>query len=218
MTADHPGPTPSIGERLVAGEGALWGRITTHPFVVAAADGTLDRATFDRWLVEDHFFVLGFRRFLARLVALAPEEPARDVLAGALGPLGDELALFRSEASARGLDLDAEPCPTNLGYTSFLTSSLDDGWPVALTVLYGAERAYFDAWSAVRASADEASPYWRFVDNWSSSAFGEWVGAIDALLGDGAGDRPAAAVRRAFGRVVRFELRFWDAVHAGERW
>ena len=24
--------------------------------------------------------------------------------------------------------------------------------------------------------------------------------------------------RRTFGRVVRFELRFWDAVHQGERW
>ena len=29
---------------------------------------------------------------------------------------------------------------------------------------------------------------------------------------------PDAACHRAFTRVVRFELRFWDAVHAGEAW
>jgi thiaminase len=27
-----------------------------------------------------------------------------------------------------------------------------------------------------------------------------------------------AGASNAFTRVVRFELRFWDAVHAGERW
>ena len=141
-----------------------------HPFIEAAADGTLDPAAFDRWLVEDHHFVVGFRRFLARLVALAPDEAARDLLAGAQVPLQAELDLFRAEAEKRGLDLAGEPSPTTLGYTSFLLASAEDGWPVALAVLYGAERAYFEAWSLVRARAETSSPYWSFIDNWSSPA------------------------------------------------
>lgn len=186
-----------------------------HPFVHAAADGTLAPEAFDRWLVEDHHFVVGFRRFLARLVELAPDEDVRDLLAAAQVPLQAELDLFRAEAGKRGLDLGAEPSPTTLGYTSFLLAAPADGWPVALTVLYGAEKAYFDAWSVVRATAERSSPYWSFIDNWSSPAFGAWVDDLAALV-----DRlaPDPAVDRALERVVRFELRFWDAVHRGEAW
>lgn len=186
-----------------------------HPFVHAAADGTLAPEAFDRWLVEDHHFVVGFRRFLARLVELAPDEDARDLLAAAQVPLQAELDLFRAEAGKRGLDLGAEPSPTTLGYTSFLLAAPADGWPVALAVLYGAEKAYFDAWSVVRATAERSSPYWSFIDNWSSPAFGAWVDDLAALV-----DRlaPDPAVDRALERVVRFELRFWDAVHRGEAW
>lgn len=193
----------------------LWERIGTHPFIAATAEGSLGEDAFGRWLVEDHAFVVGFRRFLARLVELAPDEPTRDLLAAGLVPLRHELDLFRAEAEARALDLAAEPSPTTLGYTSYLLAAPADGWPVALTVLYGAEKAYFDAWSEVRSGARAMSPHWPFVDNWSSPEFGVWVADLGALV-----DRldPTPVVALAFDRVVRFELRFWDAVHRGETW
>jgi thiaminase/transcriptional activator TenA len=191
-----------------------WSEMACHPFIVAAADGSLPQDAFDRWLVEDHHFVVGFRRFLARLVELAPDERARDVLAGGLAALQSELELFRFEASDRGLDLAGEPGPTTLGYTSYLLASTADGWPTAVTVLYGAEKAYFDAWSTVRDATDIASsPYRRFVENWSSPAFGAWVDDVAALV-----DELPSADHTTFERVVRFEIRFWDAVLAGERW
>ena len=193
-------------------EGELWDRIRTHPFVRAAADGTLAEATFERWLVEDHHFVVGFRRFLGRLLDMAPHEQARDVLAEAFGPLQDELDLFRGEAARRGLNLTAEPAPTTLGYTSFMLATASDGWPAAVTALYGIEKAYFDAWSEVRRTAEQSSPYWSFIDNWSSPAFGAWVDAVGELVAE------VGRCERTFDLVVRFELRMWDAVHRGERW
>ncbi|HWB71224.1 MAG TPA: hypothetical protein VG452_03335, partial [Egibacteraceae bacterium] len=126
---------------LVAANEPLWARITGHPFVLAAGDGTLPPAAFDRWLVADHYFVVGFRRFLARLLETAPDEDARDLLAGGLAALTPELQLFRRAAAERALDLDAEPGPTTLGYTAFVQAAPADGFPVGLTVLYGAERA-----------------------------------------------------------------------------
>lgn len=195
----------------------LWQRITTHPFVRAAGDGTLPSEAFDRWIVEDHFFVVGFRRFLGRLVELAPDEPARDLIAGSLAPLQAELELFRSAAAERGLDLDVEPCPTNLGYTSYVLAAPADGWAVAMTVLYGAEQAYHDAWRAVRDQAAAESPYWSFIDNWSSEPFAAWVDELAGLL-DRTVPAPTREVERTFERVVRFELAFWDAVHHGEQW
>jgi len=204
----------STSSELLAAERDLWTTMARHPFLLAAADGSLASETFDRWLVEDHHFVVGFRRFLARLVELAPTEDGRDLLVAGLGALQAELNLFRAEASTRGLDLDTEPSLTTLGYTSYLLASPADGWDAAVTVLFGAEKAYFDAWSTVRAGADPSSPYWRFVDNWSSPAFGEWVDGIGGLV-----DALARPDHRSFRRVVRFELAFWDAVHSGaERW
>lgn len=208
----------SASERLVSANTDLWQRIVTHPFVAACGDGTLPEEAFDRWLVEDHFFVVGFRRFLAQLLAIAPDEDARDLLAGGLTGLTPELDLFRRHARMRGLDLDAEPCPTTLGYTAYVGAAPSDGFITGLTVLYGAEKAYLDAWTAVRGRAAPDSPYQLFIENWSSPAFGRYVSAIAGLLDRVAVDDPGVAARRAFRRVVRFELRFWDAVHVGERW
>jgi thiaminase/transcriptional activator TenA len=202
----------SCADQLVAGERDLWARLAAHPFVLAVGDGTLPAEAFDRWLVADHTFVVGYRRFLAQLVALAPDEPARDLLAGGLGPLQGELDLFRSQAAARGLDLGAEPGPVVLAYTSWLQASVLDGFPVALVVLYGAERAYFDAWRAVRDRADRHGPYWPFVDRWSAEAFGAWVAELGGLLDRLAPGGPTAQQRAAFGRVVRLEWQFWDEV------
>jgi thiaminase/transcriptional activator TenA len=208
----------TVAAELLAGSRAPWSQLAAHPFIAQAGDGSLRRATFDRWLVADHYFVVGFRRFLTGLVTLAPDEQAADVLAAGLTALHEELALFRREAAARGLDLDIEPGPIAVGYTAFLRASLQDGYPVALAVLYGAEKAYFDAWSAVRAAANQDSEYWGFVDNWSSPAFAGWVAEIAGLLDAIVPAGPTAAMRASFDRVVRFELRFWSAVHTGDTW
>lgn len=213
-----PWTSGAAARTLLAHAGPLWPQLAGHPFVVAAGDGTLDPAAFDRWIVADHFFVVGFRRFLAGLVTIAPDQRSADVLAAGLGPLQTELDLFRREAYGRQLDLTAEPGPTTLGYTSFLRASLQDGYEIALTVLYGAEKAYYDAWSAVRATASRDSPYWPFVDNWSSDAFAGWVAAVARLLDPAAPAGPSPVMVAAFARVVRYELRFWTAVHTAEAW
>jgi len=208
----------STAEDLLHEHRQLWSVITNHPFVVTAGEGTLPAATFARWLVEDHVYVVEFRRFLATLAAAAPDEEARELLLGAQLPLQAELDLFRAEAASRGLDLDVEPAPTTLGYASWLHAAALDGFAVGCTVLYAAEKAYYDAWAAVRERAEGASPYWSFIDNWSAPAFGAWVEEVAGVLDRVSPYGPTPAQRRAFGRCARFELRFWDAVHAGEGW
>ncbi len=203
---------------LLAAYEPRWGELCRHPFVTATADGSLPEPVFDRWLVEDHAYVVEFRRFLAALVVTAPDEPSRDVLAGGLGPLQSELDLFRGHAARRGLSLTGEPAPTTLGYSSFLHASVLDGFPVGLTVLFGAEKAYFDAWETVGRRAAATSPYRSFIDAWSSSGFGRWVDDLGRLLDAVSPGGPSEAQRRAFDRVLRFERRFWDAVYAGETW
>ncbi|GAB2933325.1 thiaminase II [Rhodococcus aerolatus] len=198
---------------LVAAGAEVHARSLTHPFVRGVADGTLPEADFERWLVADHLFVVEFRRFLAAVLALAPDEDHRDVLAGGLAALTPELALFRRELAARGLpavtDDAADPSPVCLAYTSYLRAAPLDGYPVALAVLHAVEHAYLDVWRSVRAEAAAAgSPYLAFVANWSSDGFAGYVAELARLLGDGA---PTAGQLRAQARVAALELAFWDA-------
>jgi thiaminase len=201
----------TLSRKLLDANADLWPSLTAHPFVVQAADGTLPAATFDRWIVADHAFVVAFRRFVAGLLAIAPTESARDLLGGSVTVLEPELQLFRDAARERGLDLDTEPPLIELGYSSYLLASLSDGWPTALAVLYGAEKAYVDAWTAVRVRAAADSPYWSFIDNWSSPAFNAWVDDVAALVDALPADQHDAAAR-AFRTVVRFEKAFWDSI------
>lgn len=200
----------TTSEALLAGEAGAWERILVHPFVTETSSGSLPQATFGRWLTEDYFFVRAFRSFLEALSAIAPDEEARDILAGGLAALEPELALFEREAAARGLDLEVEPSLLNLGYSSYLLASVGEGWPVGITVLYAVEKAYYDAWASVRDTTSPGTPYAAFIANWSSPGFAAYVDRL-AWLVDREGLTPP--MHRAFDRVARFELAFWDLVH-----
>jgi thiaminase len=201
---------PEITRTLLTGQAAAWKRILNHPFVQRTSDGSLPRATFDRWLTEDYFFVLSFRAFIEALVTVAPDDQAREVLAGGLAALAPELELFESEAAERGLDLTAEPSLINLGYSSYLLASVAEGWPVGITVLYAVEKAYYDAWASVRDSTGPDTPYAGFIANWSSPEFSAYVDQLGALVNR---EQLTDAISRGFDRVARFELAFWDLVH-----
>lgn len=201
---------PETTRVLLTEQASAWRRILDHPFVARTSDGSLPKATFDRWLTEDYYFVLSFRAFLEALAEVAPDGEARKILAGGSAALVPELALFESAAAERGLDLGVEPSLLNLGYSSYLLSSVREGWPVGITVLYAVEKAYYDAWASVRDTTGPDTQYAGFIANWSSPEFSAYVDQLGALV-----DREelTARMRLAFDRVVRFELAFWDLVH-----
>ncbi|HEY0357685.1 MAG TPA: hypothetical protein VGD11_03835 [Mycobacteriales bacterium] len=205
-------------ESLVAAHDELWPEIAGHPFVLATGAGALPADGFGRWLVAGHWLLAGTRRFLGGLVLAAPDELGRDVLAAAFEPVQVALDLFRHEAAIRALDLDDEPGPVTLGYTGYLLATLHDGFDVGLTALYATEKARLDAWTAVRRRSDATSPYRHFIDAWSSPAHAAWVAALEDLLGRVAVNGPTGAMYSAFGRVTRFEIDLWDAIHSGEGW
>ncbi|MFC0627119.1 transcriptional regulator [Kribbella deserti] len=209
-TWDNARVPETTSNALLTAQAGLWRQILAHPFVTKTSAGTLPAATFDRWLIEDHYFVRTFRVFLDELTQVAPSDEARAVLAGGLAALEPELALFEREAATRGLNLDVEPSPINLGYSSYLLASVRDGWPVGITVLYGVEKAYYDAWASVRDTTGAETPYAGFIANWSSPDFAAYVADLAGLVDQ---VEPTPAMHQAFGRVARFELAFWDLVH-----
>lgn len=195
-------------DELLQRHGHAWAAATRHPFLAAVRDGTISRAAFDTWLVQDFRFVADLLRFQARLLARSPR-PAQAVLAGGAVALVDELAWFEAQADTRGLDLAVAPLPATVAYAELLHRLDGTDVPTALMALWTIERSYLDAWSAARPGA----PAFReFVAHWTVPDFARYVAGLEGAADASGEGAPSEAV---FLEVVAAETAFWDMAMAG---
>lgn len=205
----------SAPEELLAASAEHWPRLFSHPFVLGASGGTLDPATFRRWMVDDHYFNVEYQRFVAALAAIAPTADATESIAAAIP--GSHLGLdqIRKLAARTFVDVTAEPSLAVIGFAGYLQAQVARGYEPALTALYASEKVYFDVWSSVRAIADRTTPYWHLVEHWSAESYRNWLSSLARLVED-ALDAANPDLERVFDRVVRFELALWDAICLGD--
>ncbi len=200
----------------------LWDRMLSHRFLKDTRDGRIDSDTFATWMRQDYLFVEAALPFLATLIAKAPERH-RAPLIRTLDALRKELALFEERADAVGVRLrDAPPSFTCHGYVQFLLATgYRASYPEGYTVLYVAEKAYFDSWKVVREGIDPESPWFPFVQNWSAPEFEEWVGhlgtELDALAAS-AGEAERERMSELFRLTTLYEIAFWEMAATGATW
>lgn len=213
---------PPFSTQLLAEAQPIWAAMVQHSFVQAVAAGTLDPAKFDFWVQQDHYFVVQTRRLWAYAAARAPEQEIAQTLLQAAASLEPELQLFRDYAQARGLSLDVIPAPVCQGYSSFAMRVAAFGDFLELfSVIYGAEKAYFDTWSAVKQQTSPESAYARWISNWTSPAFADFVAWLGKTLDRLAAGQPEPALARArnvFLTTARFEYLFWEMAYRQESW
>jgi len=200
----------------------LWDRMLDHRFLLETRDGTIAHDTFANWMRQDYLFVEAAIPFIAALIPKGPVEH-RAALGQALPVLEKELELFRERAATVGVNLtDVRPSFTNHAYVQFLlASAYTKSYAEAYTVLYVAEKAYYDSWLVVRAGIDRESVWYPFVENWTSEAFAGWVGYLQReldLLAAGAGPAEREKMAELFELTARYELAFWEMAASGEGW
>lgn len=105
--------------------GDHWPAYTRHAFVRGLRDGTLPRAAFLDYLVQDYLFLLHFSRAWALAVTKAETVEEMRLAAGTVSALvNDEIALHVrtcAEAGLREADLSrAEEKPQNIAYTRYV--------------------------------------------------------------------------------------------------
>ncbi len=200
----------------------IWERMLDHRFLKETRDGTVAHETFANWMRQDYLFVEAAIPFIAALIPKAPKDH-RAALGAALPTLEKELELFRERAESAGVDLrNVEPSFTNHAYVQFLlASAYARSYAEAFTVLYVAEKAYYDSWMVVKAGIDKGSIWYPFVENWTSDAFKGWVdyleGELDRLAQDvGAAER--LNMSQLFELTTKYELAFWEMAASGESW
>ncbi len=212
----------SFCEAELARLGGIWSRMLDHRFLRETRNGTIARDTFANWMRQDYLFVEAAIPFIAALIPKAPAEH-RAALGQAIPALEKELELFRERAAVAEVDLTAvRPSFTNHAYVQFLlASAYSKSYAEAYTVLYVAEKAYYDSWMVVRSGLDPGSIWYPFVDNWTSDAFAGWVHYLEEqlnALAKQAGEAERGRMAELFELTALYELAFWEMAATGEEW
>ena len=200
----------------------VWQRILAHDFLIATRDGSISNDTFATWMRQDYLFVEAAVPFLAAMIPRAPERHV-EPLTQSIAALYKELGLFRERAEAVGVDLtDVEPAFVNHAYIQFLLAAgYRESYAGAYTVLYAAEKAYYDSWSVVKAGIDPASPWYPFVENWAGDAFAGYVKYLETeldQLAQEAGAPERSRMAQLFEVTAKYELAFWEMALTGATW
>ncbi len=206
---------------LFASSQALWNKMLNHKFLRQTAEGSVPFDVFANWLRQDYLFVRGAIPFIAILVSRAPDR-VRPGLLAAIPALQSELALFERMAQEKGVRLDGDMTPTCHAYIQYMISTAHAAsFEEAFTLLYCAEKAYFDCWSLVRRTIEGTSPWEDFVERWSNESFAGWIKwleeEIDNLLQQ-ASQTLRERMAETFLTTTRYEYLFWDMALHGESW
>ena len=174
--------------------------IDALPFNTELAAGTLSRARFQGYIVQDALYLAQYSRIL-RSPACAGRtgETLRTFGACALEAVAVEQALHERYLTEFGVDpqqlVDAEPSPDCLGYTSFLlATAYHEPWEVLVAALLPCFWIYWDVGTAMARHAAADNPYRAWIDTYADEAFGEAVRTVIGIT-DEAADATTEAIR-----------------------
>lgn len=217
----------SFAQDLAQATAPLRRQIHDMPFNRELAEGSLDRETFQGYIIQDAHYLEGFARALALAAAKAPDAPTVAQLAGsAAGAIAVERELHAHYMGLFGVSAEdfarIEPSAACDHYVSFLLRSAAIGdLPEAVAALLPCFWIYRDIGREIAQVSGAENPYAAWIATYSGEAFDQSVTRMMELtdrLGAIA-DAPARArMHRAFARSCWHEWRFWDSAYRGESW
>jgi len=216
-----------LSERLWASIASIFRAILDHPFIEGLSDGSLDRAAFRFYVVQDALYLTQYARALSLCAARAPHETAIQMFAEhAAGAIVVERQLHESFFSDFGLTEDqvrrTEMAPTNLAYTSYLLAAGHGGsFPEALGAVLP---CYWIYWEVGKVLLERGSPdplYRRWIETYGGDEFAAVVRAVLRLtdeIGESLSAVEETKVVEHFRTTARFEWMFWDMGYRSEAW
>jgi thiaminase/transcriptional activator TenA len=197
------------------------------PFNAGLAAGTLERAKFQFYIVQDALYLDQYSRALALAAARGPDGATLRAFSHyALGAVEVEQALHARYLREFGVDprhlATAEPSPDCLGYTSFLmATAYHDPWEVLVAALLPCFWLYWDVGTAIARHAAPDNPYRAWIDTYADDGFGEAVRAVIATADQAAAaatDATRDRMAAAFIRSCQYEYLFWDGAWGMRSW
>lgn len=216
-------PSAQIWERAAA----IRAKMLAMPFNRGLADGSLDRAKFQHYMVQDALYLQGYARVLAIGAAKAPgPDEIIQFAKAAETAIVVERALhqgFLDQFGVNAADLaGAEMSPSSAAYVNFMLAEASVG---TFATLVGAILpcfwVYRDIGAAIAAESRPGNFYQPWIDTYADAGFSA---ATDAMIGvydrayAGAGAAEQAQMQRAFLKCCQYEWMFWDAAWRMETW
>lgn len=231
-----PSQRPSLTQHLLSLDPAGLHAATTHPFLTAAASGTLPAATTQTWLAQDRLYALSYTTFAATLLTKVriPTCSARvstlqwriaDALIASLAAITREVALFEDVAAARGWSGvfdEARAGAATRAYRGVFAAAAQPAASllVGLVTLWATEECYLRAWAGaakeLKGEVGEEDVMAKvFIPNWSSEEFAAFVKVLAGLvdeLGEDVGEDERRECEDAWRVVLEVEKEFWPDV------
>jgi thiaminase/transcriptional activator TenA len=199
----------------------------TMPFNAELAAGTLDRAAFRHYLLQDALYLQGYARVLALAAARAPDADTTLAFTRAASvAIEVERSMHGGYLAGFGVttaDLaDVEPTPVCAAYVDFMLGVSATG---SFGELAAAILPCFWVYREVGLEVAKISPpdnfYRTWIDTYADEGFGEatrgMIGVVDAAAAR-AGSEERRAMRARFLRCCRLEWMFWDSAWHQRGW
>jgi thiaminase/transcriptional activator TenA len=206
---------------------SLRAAVHAHPFNRELAAGTLPRAAFARYMVQDGLYLQGYGRVLALCAARAPgADEILEFSKAAETAIVVERALHAGYLTQFGIDPrameTAEASPACAAYVNFmLATAATDSFAVTAAAILPCFWLYQDVGTAISGTAAPANFYQAWIDTYADEGFAAATQRMKAIV-DRAADAAGAAERermgRAFLRCAQHEWLFWDAAYTGADW
>ena len=204
--------------------GDHWQAYTHHAFVEGLRDGSLPRAAFLDYLVQDYLFLIHFSRAWALAVTKADTVDEMRLAAGTVNALiNDEIALHIRTCARAGLSesdlFTAQEHPQNIAYTRYVLDAGHSGdFLDLLAALAPCVMGYGEIGSRL-ASEKTADTFADWIATYAADEYQQVcrdVGAlIDTAVARRLGDAPQDSPRwphlcQRFTTATRLEIGFWD--------
>lgn len=201
-----------------------WHAYTHHTFVEGMRDGSLPRADFLTYLVQDYLFLIHFSRAWALAVVKAGDlEEMRACAATVHTLLDHEMSLHVQTCAAAGIDVAAIPdtpeAVTNIAYTRYvMDAGISGDFLDLLAALMPCVLGYGEIGLRLAQDCAPDTPYRDWIDTYAGADYQQACAQAGALLDQAIskrlGDDPTASPRwseliRRFATATRLEVAFW---------
>jgi thiaminase/transcriptional activator TenA len=210
-------------ERLKRDAAPLWSAYIDHEFVRGLGDGSLPKAAFQHYLVQDYLFLIEFARAYAIGVYKAPDVAEMRKAADGIGAILAETSLHLRLCASWGLSPDAvaatRQARATIAYTRFVQEAGLRGDMLDLVVaLSPCVVGYAEIGAALAARgqglADGSNPYAAWIAEYAGEAYQalafDSLAQIDRLAARSLTEARYPALLTLFEEAVRLEADFWQ--------
>ena len=201
-----------------------WHDYTHHAFVEGLRDGSLPRASFLHYLIQDYIFLVHFARAWSLAVVKAETLDEMKICARTVDALvNHEMSLHVQTCAAEGLDeatlFTATEEFENLAYTRYvMDAGLQGDFLDLMAALAPCCFGYGEIGVRLAGSAAAGTPYRPWIDTYADAEYQSVMASvgqmIDVAIARRLGDDPAQSARwpqlqQRFTMATKLEVSFW---------